>query len=134
MLYFKVTFKGNFSDNIAIVSISASSLGFRWRMGTQVIVFLHDYKMSREAFTRPEFVDRPDWLVFNFKEEKALGELLQRFLIFIILRILTQIRFRGEILYILVSVNLSSGRRKSSVIRKYMIDNTQRHWNEGLSL
>lgn len=60
--------------------VTASSLGIRWRMGTQVLVFLHDYKLSREAFTRPEFVDRPDWLVFNFKEEKTLGELLQRFL------------------------------------------------------
>ncbi|KAK4328292.1 hypothetical protein Pmani_001276 [Petrolisthes manimaculis] len=48
---------------------------YTWRMGTQVFVFLHDYRLTREAFMRPEFVDRPDWLVFKFKEEKSLGVL-----------------------------------------------------------
>lgn len=98
-------FKDDFKDILAIVFISASSFEYRWRIGTQLFVFLHDYKLCREAFTRPEFVDRPDWLVFTFKEETTLGELQQRFPRFIILRSPKQ-RYQ-----LLVSAKLSSGRR-----------------------
>lgn len=45
-----------------------------WRMGTQVMVFLHSYEMCKEAFARQEFTHRPDWLFFNPSNEKvALG-------------------------------------------------------------
>ncbi|XP_071514745.1 cytochrome P450 2L1-like [Panulirus ornatus] len=44
-----------------------------WRMGTQVMVFLHDYKLTRTAFAGADFIDRPDWNLFNFFEEIALG-------------------------------------------------------------
>ncbi|XP_037792289.1 cytochrome P450 2L1-like [Penaeus monodon] len=36
-----------------------------WRIGTQTLVFLHDYHMAKEAFTRPEFLNRPDWSIFK---------------------------------------------------------------------
>nr|XP_027231755.1 cytochrome P450 2L1-like [Penaeus vannamei] len=36
-----------------------------WRIGTQTVVFLHDYHMAKEAFTRPEFLNRPDWSIFK---------------------------------------------------------------------
>ena len=50
----------------------------RWRMGTQVMVFLNDYKMVREAFSRPEITDRPDWETFKFFEDPAVGEASQQ--------------------------------------------------------
>ncbi|XP_071521962.1 cytochrome P450 2L1-like isoform X2 [Panulirus ornatus] len=47
---------------------------FLWRMGTQVMVFLNDYKLTRAAFSSTDFINRPDWTLFNFFEEKALGQ------------------------------------------------------------
>ncbi|XP_071546777.1 cytochrome P450 2L1-like [Panulirus ornatus] len=38
---------------------------YLWRIGTQVMVFLHNYKLTREAFSRPEFINRPDWRIFK---------------------------------------------------------------------
>ncbi|XP_050695430.1 cytochrome P450 2L1-like isoform X1 [Eriocheir sinensis] len=46
---------------------------FLWRMGTQVMVFLNDYKLVKEAFSRPEFTDRPDWETFKIFEDPAVG-------------------------------------------------------------
>nr|XP_053655244.1 cytochrome P450 2L1-like [Cherax quadricarinatus] len=46
---------------------------YLWKLGTRVMVFLHDYHLCREAFTRNEFVDRPDWKVFAFMEHPCLG-------------------------------------------------------------
>ncbi|XP_050734557.1 cytochrome P450 2L1-like isoform X1 [Eriocheir sinensis] len=46
---------------------------YLWRMGTQIMVFLHDFRLLRDAFIRPEFTDRPGWQLFMFLEEKALG-------------------------------------------------------------
>ncbi|KAK4294777.1 hypothetical protein Pmani_032615 [Petrolisthes manimaculis] len=40
-------------------------------MGTQLMVFLHDHNLVREAFNRPEIQDRPDWR--SFLEEKLGG-------------------------------------------------------------
>ncbi|XP_042884301.1 cytochrome P450 2L1-like [Penaeus japonicus] len=44
-----------------------------WRMGTQVMVFLHSYEMCKEALGRQDFVNRPDWQFFTFGEKVALG-------------------------------------------------------------
>ncbi|XP_047471897.1 cytochrome P450 2L1-like [Penaeus chinensis] len=44
-----------------------------WRIGTQVMVFLHSYEMCKEAFARQEFTNRPDWSLFNSNEKVALG-------------------------------------------------------------
>lgn len=46
----------------------------RWRWGSQVMIFIHDYQLCKEIFSRSEFVDRPDWITFNFRESPALGE------------------------------------------------------------
>ena len=43
-------------------------------MGTQVMVFLNSYKLVKEAFSRPEISDRPDWETFKFFEDPAVGE------------------------------------------------------------
>ncbi|KAK4318676.1 hypothetical protein Pmani_010304 [Petrolisthes manimaculis] len=45
----------------------------KWRMGTQLMVFLHDHNLVREAFNRPEIQDRPDWHSFRFNLEEKLG-------------------------------------------------------------
>ncbi|KAG0716064.1 Cytochrome P450 2L1 [Chionoecetes opilio] len=44
-----------------------------WRMGTQSMVFLNSYKLVREAFSRSEISDRPDWETFKFFEDPAVG-------------------------------------------------------------
>nr|ACI94903.1 cytochrome P450 CYP379A1 [Carcinus maenas] len=46
---------------------------FLWRMGNQLLVFLNDYKMVKEAFSRPEFTVRPDWETFKTYEETPRG-------------------------------------------------------------
>ncbi|XP_042856202.1 cytochrome P450 2L1-like [Penaeus japonicus] len=46
---------------------------FLWRMGTQVMVFLHGYPICKEALGRAEFTNRPDWEGFKFFEEVPLG-------------------------------------------------------------
>lgn len=43
-------------------------------MGTQVMVFLNEYKLVKEAFSRSDFTNRPDWETFKFFEEPAVGE------------------------------------------------------------
>ncbi|XP_050695435.1 cytochrome P450 2L1-like [Eriocheir sinensis] len=46
---------------------------FLWKMGTQLMVFLHDYKLVKEAFSRTEFTNRPDWETFKFFEDPIKG-------------------------------------------------------------
>lgn len=46
---------------------------YTWRMGSQVIVFLHDYKMLRDAFASTDFVDRPNWQLFTMNEVPVKG-------------------------------------------------------------
>lgn len=46
---------------------------FLWRMGTQLMIFSNDYKLVKEAFSRFEFTDRPDWETFKFFEDPAVG-------------------------------------------------------------
>lgn len=38
------------------------------------MVFLNDYWLVKEAFSRPEFTDRPKWEIFKFFEDSPLGE------------------------------------------------------------
>lgn len=47
---------------------------FRWRMGTHVMVFLHDYKTIKEAYSKTEVSDRPDWFFYNIGENPGLGK------------------------------------------------------------
>lgn len=44
-----------------------------WRVGTQVLLFIHDYHLVRQIFSSPDFVDRPDWVIFKGNEKTALG-------------------------------------------------------------
>ncbi|XP_050695438.1 cytochrome P450 2L1-like isoform X1 [Eriocheir sinensis] len=46
---------------------------FLWRMGTQPMVFLNDYKLVKEAFSRPDFTDRPDWETVKVFEDPVGG-------------------------------------------------------------
>ncbi|XP_045128278.1 cytochrome P450 2L1-like isoform X2 [Portunus trituberculatus] len=46
---------------------------FLWRMGTQLMVFLKDYKLVREAYSRFELSDRPNWETFRIFEETTHG-------------------------------------------------------------
>lgn len=46
---------------------------FLWRMGTQLMVFINDYKLVKETFSRVEFTNRPDWETFKFFEDPAIG-------------------------------------------------------------
>ncbi|XP_050734563.1 cytochrome P450 2L1-like [Eriocheir sinensis] len=46
---------------------------YLWRMGAQLMVYVHDFRLMRDAFSRPEFTDRPDFQIFSFLEEKVLG-------------------------------------------------------------
>lgn len=46
---------------------------YLWRMGTQVMVFVHDFQLLRDAFNRQEFSDRPDWLLYKAENDVALG-------------------------------------------------------------
>ena len=46
----------------------------RWRIGAQILVFLHDQEMVREAFTGTDFIDRPHWRIFNLNEKNPKGE------------------------------------------------------------
>ncbi|KAK4325547.1 hypothetical protein Pmani_003894 [Petrolisthes manimaculis] len=50
----------------------------KWRMGTQLMVFLHDHNLVREAFNRPEIQDRPDWHSFRFNLEEKLDCRIQK--------------------------------------------------------
>lgn len=43
-------------------------------MGTQVMVFLHSYQLSKEALGSSAFLDRPTWELFKFMEPVTLGE------------------------------------------------------------
>nr|XP_027230053.1 uncharacterized protein LOC113821725 [Penaeus vannamei] len=47
---------------------------YLWRMGTQVMVFLHSYQLSKEALGSSAFLDRPTWELFKFMEPVTLGE------------------------------------------------------------
>lgn len=51
---------------------------FRWRMGTHVMVFLHNYKTIKEVFNKTEVADRPNWWFFNVGENPSLGECVSR--------------------------------------------------------
>ncbi|ROT68380.1 Cytochrome P450 2L1, partial [Penaeus vannamei] len=42
-------------------------------MGTQVMVFLHSYQLSKEALGSSAFLDRPTWELFKFMEPVTLG-------------------------------------------------------------
>ncbi|XP_063841591.1 cytochrome P450 2L1-like [Scylla paramamosain] len=44
-----------------------------WRMGVHIMVFLHDQKMAREAFTSTDFIDRPPWQIFCLGEKSPKG-------------------------------------------------------------
>ncbi|XP_045133474.1 cytochrome P450 2L1-like isoform X2 [Portunus trituberculatus] len=46
---------------------------FLWRMGTQLMVFLNNYKLMKEACSRSEFTVRPDWDIMKFLEETPKG-------------------------------------------------------------
>lgn len=46
---------------------------YLWRMGTQVMVFLHSYQLSKEALGSSAFLDRPTWELFKFMEPVTLG-------------------------------------------------------------
>lgn len=46
---------------------------YLWRMGTQVMVFVHDFRLLRDAFNRQEFSDRPDWLLYRSENNVAYG-------------------------------------------------------------
>ncbi|KAK3874427.1 hypothetical protein Pcinc_020632 [Petrolisthes cinctipes] len=46
---------------------------YTWRMGTEVIVFIHDYKLTKEILNRPEVSDRPDWIFFTLGDKPPLG-------------------------------------------------------------
>uniref|UniRef100_A0A0N7ZA00 Cytochrome P450 n=1 Tax=Scylla olivacea TaxID=85551 RepID=A0A0N7ZA00_SCYOL len=42
-------------------------------MGTQLMIFIKDYKLMKEAFSRSEFTLRPNWEVLKFIEEVPHG-------------------------------------------------------------
>ncbi|XP_045136590.1 cytochrome P450 2L1-like isoform X2 [Portunus trituberculatus] len=44
-------------------------------MGVHNIVFLHDQKMAREAYTSTDFIDRPPWQIFCINEKSPKGVL-----------------------------------------------------------
>lgn len=44
-----------------------------WRLGTQVLLFIHDYNLVRQVFASQEFTERPDWKIFKASEETARG-------------------------------------------------------------
>ncbi|KAK8391419.1 hypothetical protein O3P69_017182 [Scylla paramamosain] len=46
---------------------------YLWRIGTQVMVFVNDFRLLREAFNRQEFTERPDWMLYKTNENIALG-------------------------------------------------------------
>ncbi|XP_063867797.1 cytochrome P450 2L1-like [Scylla paramamosain] len=46
---------------------------FLWRMGTQLMMFLKDYKLVKEAYSRFDFIDRPNWETFKTFEETPHG-------------------------------------------------------------
>ncbi|ROT68374.1 Cytochrome P450 2L1 [Penaeus vannamei] len=46
---------------------------YLWRMGTQVMVFLHSYQLSKEALGSSAFLDRPTSEVFRLMEPVAHG-------------------------------------------------------------
>ncbi|KAG0726582.1 Cytochrome P450 2L1 [Chionoecetes opilio] len=47
---------------------------YLWRIGSRVLVFLHDQKMVREAFTGTDFIDRPHMKMFTLNESSPKGE------------------------------------------------------------
>ena len=42
-------------------------------MGVHTMVFLHDQKMIREAFTSTDFIDRPNFQIFCLSEKSPKG-------------------------------------------------------------
>ena len=38
------------------------------------MVFVHDYRLVRDAFNRQEFTDRPAWELYKTMEKIPLGE------------------------------------------------------------
>merc|ERR1719167_1131029 len=48
---------------------------YLWRFGSQVVVFLHSFKLCKQAFSMPELTNRPDWEIFMKNEPVPLGVL-----------------------------------------------------------
>ncbi|XP_047472155.1 cytochrome P450 2L1-like [Penaeus chinensis] len=44
-----------------------------WRIGNQLMVFISDYQLGKEALSRSDFANRPDWDMFKLLEEVPLG-------------------------------------------------------------
>ncbi|XP_042884303.1 cytochrome P450 2L1-like [Penaeus japonicus] len=46
---------------------------FLWRMGTQVVVFVNSFQLSKEVFSSKTFTNRPSWDIFNLGEKVPKG-------------------------------------------------------------
>nr|XP_027224048.1 cytochrome P450 2L1-like [Penaeus vannamei] len=46
---------------------------FLWRMGTQVVVFVNNFKLTKEVFASKSFTDRPGWDMITLEEKVPLG-------------------------------------------------------------
>ncbi|XP_045612488.1 cytochrome P450 2L1 [Procambarus clarkii] len=70
--YIPVTMK-SLSEHLSYMHKQYGDI-YVWRMGTQVVVVLHDYLLVKEAHNRTEdFVDRPNWKLLNLGSTKEVG-------------------------------------------------------------
>ncbi|XP_042882010.1 cytochrome P450 2L1-like [Penaeus japonicus] len=46
---------------------------YLWRIGSEILLFLHSYKLAKEAFMSSDFVNRPKWDRFTLAEDTPLG-------------------------------------------------------------
>ncbi|XP_047472192.1 cytochrome P450 2L1-like [Penaeus chinensis] len=46
---------------------------FLWRMGTQVVVFINNYQLTKEVFFSKSFTNRPSWDMLTLEEKVPLG-------------------------------------------------------------
>lgn len=67
-----LSFKKTMEDHVLDLQKRHGNVNI-WRIGTQVMVFIHDHQLIKEAFNKVEFTDRPDWIIFNLKEKPAIG-------------------------------------------------------------
>ncbi|KAK4328291.1 hypothetical protein Pmani_001275 [Petrolisthes manimaculis] len=46
---------------------------YTWRVGTQLMIFIHDYKLIKEAYSKSEVTERPKWWFYNVGQNPGLG-------------------------------------------------------------
>ncbi|XP_037799814.1 cytochrome P450 2L1-like [Penaeus monodon] len=70
--YLPVMNKNSFEDQLKDLQKQHGDI-YIWRIGSEILLFLHSYTLAKEAFMSSDFVNRPKWDRFTLAENIPLG-------------------------------------------------------------